>query len=178
MGAVHRVSSLVAHVRGLSSVSASSSSLSTDHLSSILHPDNVNIVLIRAVWVDRCQGLGAAVGRSRAPVASSALYLHMPRGASRSRIPLPVLHTLTLREVGCVRAVLGIFISNTRGSEHVLWCAARAMATKLLLSLVGPEISLILNLNRDALFVPHAGTPLAPWMVAVLLVQQRHGRAI
>lgn len=46
MGAVHSVSSLVAHVRGLGSVSSSSSSFSANHLSSILHPNNVNVVLI------------------------------------------------------------------------------------------------------------------------------------
>lgn len=178
MGAVHGVGSLVAHVRRLSSVSSSSISLSANHLSSILHPNYVNIVLIRAVWVDWREGLGATVGRSGASVASSTLYLHMPRGASRSRIPLPVLHALTLREVGCVGGVLGIFISNTRGSEHVLRRAARAMAMKLIVSLVGSEISFILNLNRDTLFVPHAGTPLAPWMFTILLVQQRHGRTI
>lgn len=102
----------------------------------------------------------------------------MPRGASRCRIPLSVLHTLTLGEVGRVGGFLGIFISNARGSEHILWCAARAMAAELIVSLVGPEISFILNLNRDALFMPHAGTPLTAWMLAILLIQQRHGRTI
>lgn len=46
MGAVHGIGSLVAHVRGLTSVSTSSISLSTNHLSSILHPNNVNVVLV------------------------------------------------------------------------------------------------------------------------------------
>ncbi len=80
MGAVNSIGSLVAHVRGLSSVSSSSCSLSTNHLSSILHPNNVNIILIRAVWVDWCKGLGvgATIGRRGASVASSAFYLHMP----------------------------------------------------------------------------------------------------
>lgn len=178
MGAVNSVGSLVAHVRSLSSVSPSSRSLRTNHLSSILHTNNVNVVLIRAVRVDWCERLAAAVGGSRASVASSALRLHVPRGASRSGIPLPVLHTLTLREAGRVRAILGIFISNSRRSEHVLWCAARAMPTKLIISLVGPEVSFILDLNRNTFLVSHAGTPLTPGMLTILLVQQRHRRTI
>lgn len=75
-------------------------------------------------------------------------------------------------------AFLGIFVSNTRGSEHVLSGAASAMAPKLIIYLIGTEISFILDLNRDALFVPHAGTPLSPWMLTILLVQQRHVRTI
>ena len=73
-----------------------------------------------------------------------------------------------------MRALLGILISNSWGSEHVLWCAARAMATKLIISWVGPEVSFILDLNRNTFFVPHAGTPLTPWMLTILLFQQRH----
>lgn len=46
MRAVHSIGSLVAHVRGLSSVSSSSISFSTNHLPSILNPNNVNVVLI------------------------------------------------------------------------------------------------------------------------------------
>lgn len=111
-------------------------------------------------------------------MASSALCLHVPRRASRAGIPLSVLHALTLREVGCVGGVLGILVSNAWRSEHVLRRAAGAVTAELIVSLVGPEISFILNLNRDALLVAHAGTPLAPRMLTILLVQQRHGRAI
>lgn len=46
MRAVHGIGSLVAYLRGLSSVGSTSISLNTNHLSSILHPDNVNVVLI------------------------------------------------------------------------------------------------------------------------------------
>lgn len=93
-------------------------------------------------------------------------------------VSLPVLHTLVLREVGSVGAFLGIFISNPLGAEHVLRRVASTMAPKLIIHLIGAEISLILNLDRDALFVPHAGTPLAPWMLTILIIQQRHGRTI
>lgn len=120
MRAVHCVGPLGAHVGGLSPVGCSYVSLGTHHLSSVLHANNVNVVLIGAVWVDWCERLGAAVGGSRASVASSALDLHVPRGASRRGVPLPVLHPLTLGKVGRVGAFLGKFTCNTWGSEHVL----------------------------------------------------------
>lgn len=177
MRAFHSISSLITHVRGLSSVSSIASSLCTNHLPTILHTDNVNVVLVWAVWVDWRKRLGTTVGRRRATMAST-LDLHMPLGASRSRVPLPVLYTLALREVGCVGTVLWVFISNTRRSEHVLWCCARAMTSELIISLVAPQISFIFDLDRDALFMPHAGTPLSAWMLTILLIQQCHGRAI
>lgn len=169
MRAVHSISCLITHVRGLSSVSSIASSLCTNHLPTILHTNNVNVVLIWAVWVDWRKRLGTAVGGHRATVAST-LYLHMSLGASRSRVPLPVLYTLALREVGCVGTILGVFISNTRGSEHVLWCGARAMTPELIISLVTPQISLIFDLDRNALFMAHAGTPLSAWMLTILLI--------
>lgn len=178
MRAVHSIGSLVAHVRGLSSVGSSSISLSTNHLSSILHPNNVNVVLVWTVWVDRRKRLGTTVGRSRASVASTTFCLHMPWSTSRSRIPLPVLHPSTLREAGCMGAILGIFISNTRRSEHVLWCAARAMPAKVIISLIGPEVPFIFNLYRNTLFMTHAGTPFTPRMITILFLQQRHGWTI
>lgn len=111
-------------------------------------------------------------------MGSSALYLHVPRWASGSRVPLPVLHSLTLGKVGRVGAFLGKLISDTRGCEHVLRCAAGAMATKLVFHLVGAEISFILDLNGDALFMTHAGTPLTARVLPILLVQQPHGRTV
>lgn len=120
MRAVHSVGPLGAHVGGLAPVGSSYVSLGTNHLSSVLHANNVNVVLIGAVWVDWRERLGAAVGRSRPSVASSALDLYVPRGASRRGVPLPVLHPLTLRKVGRVGAFLGEFTCNTWGSEHVL----------------------------------------------------------
>lgn len=93
-------------------------------------------------------------------------------------VSLPVLHTLVLRKAGSVGAFLGVFISNPLGVEHALRSVAGAMAPELIIYLIGAHISLILNLDRDALFVPHAGTPLATWMLAFLIFQQRHGRTI
>lgn len=46
VGAVHSVGPLAAHVRGLCSVGSGSISLSTHHLSTILHTNNVNVVFI------------------------------------------------------------------------------------------------------------------------------------
>lgn len=175
MGTVHGVGRLVAHVSGLSPVS--SSSFGTDHLS-VLHPDNIDVVFIRAVWVDCCERLGPSVGGRGPPVASCTLHLHVPGGASRSVVPLPVLHALILRKGGSVGAFLGILIPNPLGIEHILRCAASTMATELIIHLIGAELSLLLNLNGDALFVPHAGTPLAAWMLGILIIQQWHGRTI
>lgn len=52
------------------------------------------------------------------------------------------------------------------------------MAAELILYLVWAEISLVLNLNGDALLVAHAGTPLPSWMVSIFLIQKAHGRTI
>lgn len=93
-------------------------------------------------------------------------------------VSLPILHTLILGKVGSVGAFLGVFISNPLRIEHILRRAASTMAPKLIIYLIGAEISLILNLDWDALFVPHAGTPLPPWMLAILIIQQWHGRTI
>lgn len=176
--AVHSVGPLAAHVGGLSPVGCSYGSLGTHQLSAVLHGDNVNVVLIGAVWVDWRQRLGAAVGGSRASVASSALHLHVPRGASRRRVPLPVLHPLSLGEVGRVGVLLGEFTRNTRRGEHVLRRAAGAVAAELILYLVRAEIPLVLDLNGDALLVAHAGTPLASGMLSIFLLQKAHGRTI
>lgn len=178
MRAVHSVGTLGAHVGGLSSVDCSYVSLGTNHLSSVLRANNVNVVFIRAVWVDWCERLGAAVGGRRTSVGSSAFDLHMPRGASRNGFPIPVLQPLTLGKVGCVGGFLGKFTCNTWGCEHVLRCAAGAMAVELILYLVRAEIPLVLNLNGDALFVTHAGTPLPPWMLSIFFIQKAHGWTI
>lgn len=165
MGAVHSNGWLVAHVRRLSSVGCISSSFSTSHWSSILHP-NINIVLIGAVWVDWGQRLCPSVGGS--------VCFPVPHRTSGGWISVPVFHTLILREVGCVRSLLRVFIPNTGRREHGLWCVARAMAMKLVISLVWTEISLILNLNGNTLFMAHARTPLTSWVLSILLVQQSH----
>lgn len=178
MRAVHSVGPLRAHMGGLSSIGSSYVSLGTNHLSSVLHANNVNVVFVGAVWVDWRKRLGAAVGGGRASMASCALDLHVARGASRCRVPLPVLHSLTLGKVGRVGAFLGKFTCNTRGCEHVLRCATGSMAAELILYLVWAKISLILNLNGDALFVAHAGTPLPSWMLSIFLIQKAHGRTI
>lgn len=177
MRAVHSVGPLCTHVGGLSSIGSSYISLGTNHLSSILHT-NVNVVFIGAVGVDWRKRLGTAVGGSRASVASSTLDLHVPRRASRCRVTLPVLHSLTLGKVGRVGAFLGKFISNTWGCEHGLGCAAGTMAAELILYLVWADFSLILNLNGDALLMAHAGTPLPPWLLSIFLLQKAHGRTI
>lgn len=52
------------------------------------------------------------------------------------------------------------------------------MAAELILYLVWAEISLVLNLNGDALLVAHAGTPLPPGMLSIVLLQKAHGRTI
>lgn len=93
-------------------------------------------------------------------------------------VSLPVLHALVLGKGGSVGAFLGVFIPYPLGTEHVLRCGASAVATELVIYLIGADISLILNLNRDALFVAHAGAPLAPRVLAILIIQQWHGWTI
>lgn len=138
MGAVHCVGCLVSHMRALHSVRSISCSFSSNHLTPVLHPNDVYIVLIGAVWVDGCERLSTTVGRRGPSVVSSTLCLHVSRWDSRSGVSVSVLHTLTLRNVGRVRCLLGVFILDTRRRKHVLRRAARAMTAKLTFSLVGP----------------------------------------
>lgn len=176
MRAVPSVGHLGAHMGSLSSVNCSH--LGTNHLSSVLRANNVNVVFIGAVWIDWRERLGAAVRRRRASVGSSTFDLHVPRRASRHGIPFSVLQPLTLGKVGCLGGFLGKFTRDTWGCEHVLRCAARAMIAELILYLVWAEIPLVLNLNGDALFVPHARTPLSSWLLSIFLFQKAHGWTI
>ena len=176
--AVHdRVATLVSHVRALASPTPPSTPFGAHQLSAVLHPYDVNVVFVGAVGVDRCKGLRSAVGRGRASVASPALSLHVPGGPG-TRVPFPVLHALALGEARRVGGILGVLIAHTGRGEHRLRRAARAMPTKLLLSLAAAVISFVFDLQRKSLLMTHAGTPLTTRMFSILLIQQRHGLAV
>lgn len=146
MGAVHSIGPLATHERGLSSASSINSPFSTNHLSSVLHPDDVNVVLVRAVWIDRCEGLSATAGGTGASVAASALRLHVPRRASGSSISFSVLYSLVLRNAGRVGPLPGVVISDACWSEHIIRRAAGAVVPKLIVALVAAQIPLVLDL--------------------------------
>lgn len=92
-------------------------------------------------------------------------------GASGDRVPLSVLHTLGLGNVGRVRRVLGVLVTHTGRGEHGLGSTARAVPTKLLLTLAATDVSLVFDLERKSLLVAHAGAPLTTRMLGILLIQ-------
>lgn len=172
---------LVTHVGALTPA-APGASLGSRHLSAVLHPLDVYVVLVGAVGVDRRQGLGAAAaagGGGSSVASASPLCLYVSgRGPGRG-LPLPVLHPLALGEARGVGRLRGIVVADAWRREHGLWGVAGPVRAELLvIPLAGPQVPLVLDLERKALLVPHAGTPLAPRVLSLLLVQQGHRRTI
>ena len=184
-----------AHVVRAAAGSPSSSGLAP----AVLHADNVNVVLVGAVGVDRSQRLRSrVVGRRRAssvPRPSSFAFRVSGRASGRAaagrRVPpsspplAPVL--LLLGEVGGVglprrhRALLvRVAVGHAGRREHGVRRAALSPAPSELLLLVaaGAELPLVLDLQGQTLLVAHAGAPLAPGMLAALLLLQHHGRTV